>query len=84
MNALRTWLRNGTTQDKKALARTSRISSAMLDQYSGGHRKMSATAARRIELATVKLRDTRATEVLRRERLCSACGKCELAKQARG
>jgi len=45
---------------------------------------MSATAARRIELATVKLRDTRATEVLRRESLCAACGKCELAKQARG
>jgi len=82
MNRLRAWLTKGSAEEKRTLATLSGISTAMLDQYAGEHRKPSATAARKIELASARMAKTHELPVIRRQDLCEACGRCEYAKAA--
>jgi hypothetical protein len=79
-NPFQTWMRKHTLNDKIVLAKNAGTTVGTLRQIAGGYRtdgKVSTTPelARRIEIAS--------KGELRRENLCVACGKCELAKIAR-
>lgn len=58
---------------RRVVARKAKTSPAMLAQYASGHRQMSAAKAALVEKATG----------VPREKLCAACGVCDLAKIAR-
>lgn len=73
-------MKDTTRRERAALAKKMRVALGTLDHIAGGLRQPSADMARRIEEATIKLGWP---APITRESLCSACGKCELAKTAR-
>lgn len=80
MNPFRRWMDRANTKEKQRLARRARTSIGMLYYVAGGYRRKgrvdaNPALARRIEIAL--------DGAVRREQLCAACGRCELAKIAR-
>jgi hypothetical protein len=87
MNILQRWLAGATQDEKGKLAKLAAITRENLRWVAGGYRSkgkvdISPELARRMELASIKIFRA-GLEPLRREQLCQACGRCELAKAAR-
>lgn len=87
MNVLQKWLANATPQEKARLARLAKTTTGNLKQVAGAYRtngKLSTTPelARKLEEGAVRIAREGLPE-LNREDLCTACGKCEFAKEAR-
>lgn len=87
-NALRKWMAEASAAEKTKLARMAKTSVGMLRQVAGGYRtkgkpNTSPELARRLEIASEKM-EREGLPGLQRESLCQACGRCELAKRARG
>lgn len=85
MNALKRWLRATSIEQHRALARLAKTTPDSLHQTAGAYRtkgKLTLTPdfARRLEEACLRQPDA---PPLRREDLCPACGRCELAKAGR-
>ena len=72
-------IENTSRRERTILAKKMRVALGTLDHIASGIRQPSADMARRIEEATIKL----GWPPITRESLCKACGKCELAKEAR-
>lgn len=87
MNILQRWLSQATQDEKSKLAKLAAITRENLRWVAGGYRSkgrvdVSPELARKMELASIKLQRA-GLDPLRREQLCQACGRCELAKAAR-
>lgn len=72
-------LKDLTVAQRKRLASLAKISDGGLRHAQTGRRNLSADAAIKLERAAKRIGLD-----LPREGLCAACGKCELAKIARG
>lgn len=79
-NPFREWMDRASPADKRALAVAVHTSTESLHQMSkayrtGGKLRITPDMARKLEIAS--------KGALRREDLCPACGRCELASLAR-
>jgi hypothetical protein len=85
--ALRTWLRAATVEERQELADAAASGSInSLEQYAGGHRQCSAEKAIAIEQAAApitKRSKGRLPRVLRTD-LSAACRGCEFARRCLG
>lgn len=84
MNKLMNWAKTHTIAERKTLADKAKLSYAVLMQIAGAYRTNGVVSttpetAAAIEAASIEMGDT-----IKREDLCQACGRCELAKVARG
>jgi len=88
MHIMKRWMHLASHEQKQQLAKLANTSVGTLQQIAGGYRnggKINTTPdlARRVEVASSKMVEVGLPEIPR-ESLCQACGRCELAKQARG
>ena len=87
MNILQTWLKEATIPERNKLIKLAKTTLGGLRQLAGAYRskgKLHATPelAAIVEKAVFRVRREGLPEV-KREDLCPACGKCDLAKVAR-
>lgn len=87
MNILQSWLQAATIPERNKLIKFAKTSLGGLRQLAGAYRtkgKIRATpeVAAAVEKAAAKIHHE-GLPVIKREDLCPACGKCELAKIAR-
>ncbi len=79
---MRQWMNVATPEEQEQMAMLAGTTRAMLYQYSGGHRTMSAERAGVIEAAAAKMRRTnRKLPKLFRIDLAPACRSCPYARQ---
>lgn len=76
---MKSWWLRATKADKETLARLAKTSVGQLGQLAGNHRICGPAIARRIELGTVRIAQTKDLPVVLRSDLCPACGACEYA-----
>lgn len=86
MNVLQNWLKEATIPQRERLIKYAKTTLGGLRQLAGAYRtggKVHATPelAAAIEKASIKVGGE--LPAIKREDLCLACGKCELAKIAR-
>lgn len=87
MNILQTWLKEATIPERNKLIKLAKTTLGGLRQLVGAYRtggKLHATPelAALVEKAAAKIHHE-GLPIVKREDLCPACGKCELAKIAR-
>lgn len=86
MNQLKLWMRAATPDEQQLLAQRVGTSRAMLYQYAGGFREVSAARAGQIETATkamAKASKGRLPVVYRTD-VVQACRECEYARRCLG
>ncbi len=86
-NVFRRWYENATPEERSKLAKVVGTSTESLRQMAfgfrtGGELRVSAETAHAIEKGTNRLKRS-GLHPVRREKLCPACGGCDLAKKAR-
>lgn len=86
-NALNTWMQKATSKERTRLAELAFTTLGTLQQIAGGYRTEGLAAtkpelARNLEEASIKLVRV-GLAPMKREDLCPACGKCDLAEEAR-
>ena len=84
-NKLKQWHQAATTAEREKLAKIAGTTAATLEQMQGAYKtggvvSLSPEKARALEEASLKFPNL---PELRREDLCGACGRCDLAKVAR-
>lgn len=86
MNQLKLWMRSATADEQTMLADRVETSRAMLYQYAGGFREVSASRAGQIETATKAMAKASKGRlpVIYRTDLALACRECEYAKRCLG
>lgn len=86
ISVMKTWMRAATEAEREALAAAVGTSVAMLGQYAGGHREMSAERAGKIEAASAamhKMSKGRLPKIVRTD-VCEACRQCQYAAKCLG
>lgn len=83
---MKTWMAAATKDEQKLLAERVGTSVGMLFQWSGGHRKCSATTAGRLEQETKAMHKASKGRlpIIYRTDTCEACRGCQYAAKALG
>lgn len=76
----KSWWTLATAQQKRTLARLTKMSLVQLSQIAGG-RNLRPLTARRIAIATERMANLTDLPAVRRSSLCVACSICEFAQR---